>query len=59
MKTVAGGVSAYQPETSFEREYPPYNRDYEARYEATLALTRAGKAVDPTAGCVPPGMPRS
>jgi hypothetical protein len=53
-----GGVQSFLPDTSYEREYPPYNPDYEARYEAVLAKTKAGKAVDPTAGCVPPGMPR-
>jgi hypothetical protein len=54
----AGGVQSFLPDTSYEREYPPYNPAYEARYEAVLARTKAGKAVDPTAGCVPPGMPR-
>jgi hypothetical protein len=40
------------------REFPPYNVEWEARYQQLLADNRAGKPTDPTAGCVPGGMPR-
>src|SRR5882757_5938921 len=41
------------------RERPPYNPQWEARYEQLLAQSRAGKAtIDPSARCLPPGMPR-
>jgi hypothetical protein len=45
-------------EASYERMYPPYTPDYEARYEQKLKDTNAGRASDPTASCVPPGFPR-
>jgi hypothetical protein len=45
-------------EASYERMYPPYRPEYEARYEKTLKDTNEGRASDPTAGCVPPGFPR-
>ena len=54
----AGGIENFQPQASYDRDYPPYNASYNARYEATLAKTRAGIGTDPTAGCVPPGVPR-
>ena len=39
---------------------PPYKPDWAAKYQATVAASRAGKiTVDPTAKCVPPGMPRT
>jgi hypothetical protein len=40
------------------REFPPYNSEWEARYRKVLADNLAGKPTDPTAGCVPGGMPR-
>jgi hypothetical protein len=43
---------------NFGREYPPYKPEWEKRYVATLEASRAGKPTDPTAACVPPGMPR-
>ena len=43
---------------NFGREYPPYKPQWEARYVAVLEAARAGKPTDPTAACVPPGMPR-
>jgi hypothetical protein len=45
-------------EASYQRMYPPYRPEYEARYEKTLTDTNEGRASDPTAGCVPPGFPR-
>jgi hypothetical protein len=45
-------------EASYERMYPPYRPEYEARYAKTLKDTNEGRASDPTAGCVPPGFPR-
>jgi len=39
---------------------PPYKPDWAAKYQATVAASRAGKiTVDPTAKCLPPGMPRT
>lgn len=40
------------------REYPPYKPEWEARYTKLLADAQAGKATDPTASCLPGGMPR-
>jgi hypothetical protein len=40
------------------REFPPYNVEWEERYKKLLADNLAGKPTDPTAGCVPGGMPR-
>ncbi len=40
------------------REFPPYNVEWEAKYQKLLADNLAGKPTDPTAGCVPGGMPR-
>jgi hypothetical protein len=40
------------------REFPPYNAEWEARYKKLLVDNAAGKPTDPTAGCVPGGMPR-
>jgi hypothetical protein len=45
-------------EASYERMYPPYRPDYEARYAKKLKDTNEGRASDPTASCVPPGFPR-
>ena len=53
-----GGVTSFQPDASYERIFPPYKPEYEARYAATLAKTARGIGTDPTAGCVPPGVPR-
>jgi len=39
---------------------PPYKPDWAARYQALLVSSRDGKVlVDPTARCLPPGMPRT
>src|SRR3984957_5276576 len=40
------------------REWPPYNAEWEAKYEAKLARNKAGLPTDPTASCRPGGMPR-
>ncbi len=40
------------------REWPPYKPEWEARYERKLDENAAGKATDPTADCIPGGMPR-
>ncbi len=45
-------------EASYMRMYPPYRPDYEARYLSVLKKTEAGISTDPTAACVPPGVPR-
>jgi hypothetical protein len=57
-KAAGGGVSSFQPGASYERDYPPYRPEYEARYAATLEKTSRGIGTDPTAACVPPGVPR-
>jgi hypothetical protein len=41
-----------------DRMRPPYNPEYEARYEAILAKSRAGVAADPLTSCAPAGHPR-
>jgi hypothetical protein len=43
---------------NFAREYPPYNAEWEAKYVAVLKAATEGKPTDPTANCVPGGMPR-
>lgn len=43
---------------AYMREFPPYNAAWEKRYRKVLADNIAGKPTDPTAGCVPGGMPR-
>ena len=40
------------------REYPPYKPEWEALYQKELDSANRGDAHDPTAACVPPGMPR-
>jgi len=45
-------------EASYQRMYPPYRPDYEARYDKRLKDTAAGIGSDPTAACLPPGFPR-
>ena len=41
------------------RDFPPYNAEYGARYDAIIASNRAGKPNnDPAARCLPLGMPR-
>ena len=40
------------------REFPPYNAEWEARYDKKLAENRQGLPTDPTASCRPGGMPR-
>jgi hypothetical protein len=46
------------PSSAYMREFPPYNPEWEAKYKKILAGNVAGKPSDPTAGCVPQGMPR-
>ena len=41
-----------------DRIRPPYNAEYEARYEKVLAQHRAGIAADPLTSCIPAGYPR-
>ncbi len=43
---------------NLDREYPPYKPEWEARYAAIYAQTKAGVNNDPTASCLPGGMPR-
>lgn len=40
------------------RNFPPYKPEWEEKYRKQLAITASGKSIDPTADCVPPGMPR-
>lgn len=41
------------------REFPPYRPEWQARYEEALAAHARGEATaDPTANCLPGGMPR-
>ena len=41
------------------REYPPYNAEWEAKYEKVLADNKKGVPTDPHANCLPGGMPRT
>jgi hypothetical protein len=41
------------------REHPPYNAQWEAKYEATLKYHRDVDIIDPLNFCQPPGFPRS
>ena len=43
---------------NFARLHPPYDAEWEAKYVAVLERTHQGKPGDPTASCVPGGMPR-
>ncbi|MGA0933701.1 MAG: hypothetical protein ACO3R5_00975 [Pseudohongiellaceae bacterium] len=53
-KTGEGGTTA-----PGVREHPPYNAEYEARYQANLALRDAGAFPDPNTTCgLPSGFPR-
>lgn len=54
------GSFAYDPSVLPEhRENPPYRPEWQARYEGALAAAARGQfATDPTAACLPPGMPR-
>jgi hypothetical protein len=49
------GNSAQQPG---DREHPPYNAEWEAKYRAKLDHTLAGFFTDPITNCLPHGMPR-
>jgi hypothetical protein len=50
------GGSSNSPGT---REYPPYNDEWEAKYEANLALVAEGRFPDPISVCgTPVGFPR-
>jgi hypothetical protein len=54
------GSFAFDPTVLPEhRENPPYRPEWQARYEEALAAAERGQfTADPTAGCLPPGMPR-
>ena len=41
-----------------DRIHPPYNKEWEAKYDAVLAEHRKGKIADPINFCVPHGFPR-
>jgi hypothetical protein len=41
-----------------DRERPPYNAEWEAKYKKALDRTLAGFYTDPITNCVPHGMPR-
>jgi hypothetical protein len=49
------GNNAQQPG---DREHPPYNPEWEAKYQAKLDHTLAGYFTDPITNCLPHGMPR-
>jgi hypothetical protein len=49
------GNNAQQPG---DREHPPYNPEWEAKYKAKLDRTLAGYFADPITNCTPHGMPR-
>jgi hypothetical protein len=49
------GNNAQQPG---DREHPPYNSEWEAKYKAKLDHTLAGYFADPITNCIPHGMPR-
>jgi hypothetical protein len=49
------GNNAQQPG---DREHPPYNPEWEAKYKAKLDRTLAGWFTDPITNCLPHGMPR-
>jgi hypothetical protein len=49
------GNNAQQPG---DREHPPYNSEWEAKYKAKLEHTLAGYFADPITDCTPHGMPR-
>jgi hypothetical protein len=49
------GNNAQQPG---DREHPPYNSEWEAKYKAKLDRTIAGYFADPITDCIPHGMPR-
>jgi hypothetical protein len=68
MQAFAGVWSAaegnlYDPKAGLDgnregvRLYPPYKPGHEARYSAQIAANRTSQA-DPTATCLPPGVPR-
>jgi hypothetical protein len=49
------GNNAQQPG---DREHPPYNAEWEAKYQARLDRTLAGYFTDSITNCLPHGMPR-
>lgn len=54
-----GVASGRHPGYDESKNPAPLTPEYAARYEATKAARKAGRSVDdPTANCVPPGMPR-
>ena len=50
------GVRGKMPEEL--REYPPYNAEWEAKYQAVIDRHKAGYGDDPLGHCVPHGWPR-
>ena len=45
--------------TAGVREHPPYNKEYEAKYQAALGLRDKGILPDPNSLCgIPTGFPR-
>jgi hypothetical protein len=50
------GVNVAGPTT---REHPPYNAEWEAKYDKTLKYHREVDIVDPLNFCQPPGFPRA
>ena len=41
-----------------DREHPPYNKEWEAKYRAIIDKSKAGFFFDPITNCTPHGMPR-
>jgi hypothetical protein len=56
--TAGRSVGGEGPGPQSFREFPPYNAEWEAKYKKEIDLAMAGQPRDPTAACVPPGMPR-
>lgn len=57
--TRVGGITWDPTLPQGEIDHPPLTPEYQARYDKGLASMKAGHPVnDPTAACVPPGMPR-
>ena len=61
VRTEDGRVgAAFDPSKPFGRgENPPLTPEYQAIYDANLAdMEKGGQGIDPTYGCLSPGMPR-
>jgi hypothetical protein len=54
-ETVTGPTSDF---FGTPRMFPPYNAEWEAKYVHEVELNASGFPRDPTARCLPPGMPR-